>query len=554
MKKTISYTLVVTLIALLCITPLFSASAAVNVPKASDWEPSASKIVATDVEDGVKLSFNNTVWGADVIGTKNAYKLDGLYLHVANMVSGAGNKSLNIAFGKTKNDLSTNAILFLVNNFGASIYKNAGGSETGTPLNMGIGLLTTPNPQQGASILFVKNTDGSFNFFAAGTATIQGTITKQDIISIFGNEDPSVYVTINDNWWGNGNADGNYCIVKELSTGNTNAFTSYCDTWGRDIFASQQGVLEGITFKHFGNHGAHSNLAKKVPLNGLTLKGVTIDYQAMFRFGTVNGTVPDNGFNGEGIMIRVDIDGSVYATCAYGLEPTDKIGTFDAYEKVTIQIVKQPDGSYKVYIVGDVTGKTFVYPVSKDFIEAMYGTDENPMVNIGYSAANNGETSGMKTCTIEKISNNTFDAVAPAEVEAAIAGKVITASVGDKNAEMTYSYKWYSNTTESNQGGTAINGATSETYTIPSGQTAGSYYYYCVVTATSKSGDAESVSTNVIKYVVEVDEPTTTTTGSTGTTTKATDTPKTGSHSMTVGFALLVVASVGALALTKKKA
>ncbi|MGP8214635.1 MAG: hypothetical protein ACLQQ4_03640, partial [Bacteroidia bacterium] len=41
-------------------------------------------------------------------------------------------------------------------------------------------------------------------------------------------------------------------------------------------------------------------------------------------------------------------------------------------------------------------------------------------------------------------------------------------------------YQWYSNTTNSNSGGTAISGATSSSYT-PSTSTAGTLYYYCVV-------------------------------------------------------------------------
>jgi len=468
------------------------------------------------------------------------------------MVSNAVNKSLNIAFSKTKLDLTENGILFLVNTFGADIYKQKGGATIGNPLGVSIGLLSEPNPRQGASILFVKNNDGSFTFYAAGTNTTSGTIPKNEIEEIFGNDDPSVYITLNDNWWGHGAAEGNYCIVKELSTGNTNGFTSYSDTWGRDIYATQDGVLEGITFKHFGNHGAHSNLAKKVPLNGLTLRGVSVDFMAMFRFGTKFGTEPENGFDGEGIAVRLDKNGSVYATCTYSIEPDHKIGTFDPYEKATIQIVKQKDGSYKVFVTGDETGKTFVYPVSKDFIEYMYGTDENPMVNIGYSAYNEGETSSLKTTTIEKIYNETdFDAVAPDRVEAKLAGKVITASIGEKHFEMEYSYQWYSNTTESNEGGTAISGATGETYTIPDGLKAGNYYYYCVITAVSKSGDTKSVATNVVKFTVENDEPKPDNTKPVND--NPSNSPKTGDQGFSLVLLLVALTCAGLMVFIRKK-
>lgn len=46
------------------------------------------------------------------------------------------------------------------------------------------------------------------------------------------------------------------------------------------------------------------------------------------------------------------------------------------------------------------------------------------------------------------------------------------------------SYQWYSNDTASNEGGTAIDGATSATYPIPTDTAAGTYYYFVEVTGT----------------------------------------------------------------------
>jgi hypothetical protein len=54
----------------------------------------------------------------------------------------------------------------------------------------------------------------------------------------------------------------------------------------------------------------------------------------------------------------------------------------------------------------------------------------------------------------------------------------VTANVTDGG---TMSYQWYSNTSASNTGGTAINGATSSSFTVPTG-TAGTFYYYVIVT------------------------------------------------------------------------
>ena len=54
----------------------------------------------------------------------------------------------------------------------------------------------------------------------------------------------------------------------------------------------------------------------------------------------------------------------------------------------------------------------------------------------------------------------------------------------------TYTYQWFSNNTLTNNGGTAISGATSSIYSLPIGKNAGEYYFYCVVTA---SGNGQSI-------------------------------------------------------------
>jgi hypothetical protein len=69
----------------------------------------------------------------------------------------------------------------------------------------------------------------------------------------------------------------------------------------------------------------------------------------------------------------------------------------------------------------------------------------------------------------------------------------------------TLSYQWYSNTTDSNSGGTALSvGATTETYTPPT-DTIGTIYYYVVVTNTNNSvngNKTESVASNTARIEV----------------------------------------------------
>jgi gliding motility-associated-like protein len=63
-------------------------------------------------------------------------------------------------------------------------------------------------------------------------------------------------------------------------------------------------------------------------------------------------------------------------------------------------------------------------------------------------------------------------------------------------------YQWYSNTTNSNTGGTLIPGATNASYTPPSNAT-GIFYYYCVVTL--PSGGCSSITSNVGVVIVRPD-------------------------------------------------
>jgi len=65
----------------------------------------------------------------------------------------------------------------------------------------------------------------------------------------------------------------------------------------------------------------------------------------------------------------------------------------------------------------------------------------------------------------------------------------------------TLSYQWYSNTTNSNTGGSEISGATSSSFTIPTTLTEGTYYYFCEVGAT---GGAESKRSSVATVTVSL--------------------------------------------------
>lgn len=65
-------------------------------------------------------------------------------------------------------------------------------------------------------------------------------------------------------------------------------------------------------------------------------------------------------------------------------------------------------------------------------------------------------------------------------------------------------YQWYSNSTDANEGGTVIDNETDAEYSISDALEAGTYYYYCVASAT----DAVSVASDVATVtIVEAEEP-----------------------------------------------
>lgn len=63
-------------------------------------------------------------------------------------------------------------------------------------------------------------------------------------------------------------------------------------------------------------------------------------------------------------------------------------------------------------------------------------------------------------------------------------------------------YQWHSNTTKAATGGSAVSGATTAEFTVPTDATADTYYYYCVVASIG----AASVTSEIATVVVESGE------------------------------------------------
>ena len=92
--------------------------------------------------------------------------------------------------------------------------------------------------------------------------------------------------------------------------------------------------------------------------------------------------------------------------------------------------------------------------------------------------------------------------VSPASANTYVGGSTVTltTTVSEPVDGFTYSYQWYSNTSNSNKGGTKIFEATSATYS-PNITAVGTTYYYCVVTVKNGS-DTASATTAVVPVTV----------------------------------------------------
>jgi hypothetical protein len=82
----------------------------------------------------------------------------------------------------------------------------------------------------------------------------------------------------------------------------------------------------------------------------------------------------------------------------------------------------------------------------------------------------------------------------------------VTATAATDTTYNDLTYQWYSNTTASSSGGTAINTtneptAATDTYTIPTGKSADKYYYYCEVTATRTDNNQTATVTSEVATV-----------------------------------------------------
>ena len=156
-------------------------------------------------------------------------------------------------------------------------------------------------------------------------------------------------------------------------------------------------------------------------------------------------------------------------------------GAVDYGSSVTIQVTPA-EGYYlnKLVVNGSIVS------VSSDGTYVIDSLKENLSVTASFSTQTNAEVPAINTQPVGA-SYTQGDTAAALTVEATV-------------TKGTLSYQWYSNTTESTQGGTPIDGATEASY-IPSTATVGTTYYYCVVTNTDNEATGTKTATSTSDVV-----------------------------------------------------
>lgn len=146
-------------------------------------------------------------------------------------------------------------------------------------------------------------------------------------------------------------------------------------------------------------------------------------------------------------------------------------------------------------LISGATSATFTPPVNLVGIRYYYC-----IVSILPAGTGCSTTSSVATITVTAGPSITNQ---PASQTRCIGGTFSALSFTSTGGSGTPTYQWYSNTTNSNSGGTLISGATSATYTPPSSlsATAGITYFYCVISFSS-TGGCSVISTNATALTV----------------------------------------------------
>lgn len=278
-----------------------------------------------------------------------------------------------------------------------------------------------------------------------------------------------------------------FVYTGQVSTGTPNhAFRSSIDG-----FATNIGVptTTGTTISLTG--GAYQNITSSITFRfysfGLAAAGTTFSINDF----TFNGTVISTSSNT--ITTNTALTGSPFcvsgSTGATVSIPFTSIGTFNAGNVYTAQLSNAAGSFAAPTNIGTVTST-----LNSDVISATIPA--GTAAGTGYRirvVSNNPVVTGTDNTVNLTVQNSAAITVQPSTTVQNVCQNIAATALSVTATGTTLTYQWYSNTLNSNAGGTLIATATSSSYT-PDTSVAGTLYYYCVVSAACGAPVTSSVS------------------------------------------------------------
>lgn len=242
----------------------------------------------------------------------------------------------------------------------------------------------------------------------------------------------------------------------------------------------------------------------------------TIPVQTIFNANTTSEDVtytitPSNG-NCDGAPVNLVI--TVDPAPEFTSQPqSETICLNGPINQLSVSVNGPGTPSYQWYFntVNDTTTGTAIAGETN----ATYSPPNNP-VGVTYYYVIASFTSGAgcneitsNTARIEVVEGIQIDTNPTPTQSVCVGGRFATdLTITHSGGTGTITYQWYSNTTNTNVGGTAIPGETGISYTSPIFNTPGTFYYYVTVTA---NGSGCAPVTSEVAEISVVDDPTITT-------------------------------------------
>lgn len=351
-----------------------------------------------------------------------------------------------------------------------------------------------------------KNDGGGAVLLNSGSFTMSGgSITGNSVSGYDNSTGGGVYV--------NG---GTFTMTNGVISNNSAAYgggvTVFKGTAGESSFTLSGGSITGNSATEIG--GGVYVASSSFTLSGApTITGNMKNSSANNVYLSNSAVITIAGQLTGGNTIGVTMDTPDVFTIGGGATYIEKFTSDDSKYKVTAK-----DGelclSSGYTVTFDLGGAVGTPPTNQEVENGGKATEPTAPTWEGHAFAgwyNDGtlwdfgnEVTANMTLTAKWITNPTVTVTGDTSMTYGDGG-TLTASVTNAADGHTYTYQWYSNTTNSNTGGTIIEGAVSSIYTIPNTTNRGTYYYYCAVTA-SIDGSSATASVTSPDVTVTVSE------------------------------------------------